>query len=57
MEKDNLSHTILKAEIDRILGDETLWTKMATAAKSASVTTGANSMAKEIISLGLSHEK
>ena len=57
MEQANLSHTILKAEIDRILSDETLWTKMATAAKSASVTTGANSMAKEIISLGLSHEK
>ncbi len=57
MEQPNLSHTILFAEIDRILSDQALWQKMSTSAKSTAVTDAARIMAKEVLAIGLSHEK
>jgi UDP-N-acetylglucosamine--N-acetylmuramyl-(pentapeptide) pyrophosphoryl-undecaprenol N-acetylglucosamine transferase len=57
IEEGNLSPNILLAEINRILDDVTLSQKMTLAAKSFIKTDAANTIAHEIIHLGLEHEK
>ena len=57
IEEGNLSPNILLAEINRIIGDKTLSQKMSTAAKGFIKTDAAHIIAKEIITIGLQHEK
>jgi len=57
IEEVNLSPNVLLAEINRLLGDENLLEKMKIGAKSFIKTDAAKTIAKEIIEIGLKHEK
>jgi len=57
IEEVNLSPNILFAEINRILGDKAIADKMVAGAKAFIKTDAAEEIAKEIINIGLQHEK
>jgi UDP-N-acetylglucosamine--N-acetylmuramyl-(pentapeptide) pyrophosphoryl-undecaprenol N-acetylglucosamine transferase len=57
IEEANLSPNILLSEINRILGDKNLMQKMSAGAKEFVKNDSANIIAKEILTLGLQHEK
>ena len=56
IEQANLTGSILKSEIDRLLGDKTLLAKMAAGAKSFARPEAARLVATEILNLALEHE-
>lgn len=57
IEESNLTTNILLNEIDRILEDKTLREKMSMAAKNFAKPEAANKIAREIITIALSHEQ
>ena len=57
IEESNLSPNILLSEINRIMDDKNLMKKMGDGAKSFIKTDAADLIAKEIIKIGLQHEK
>jgi len=57
IEEINLSTNVLLGEIDRILQDAKLREKMSTAAKGFTKPDAANTIAKEIVTIALSHEE
>lgn len=57
IEEINLSPNVLLAEINRILSDENLISKMKIGAKSFIKTDAARTVAKEILEIGLKHER
>lgn len=57
IEEGNLSPNILLAEIKRILDDKNIAEKMSQGAKSFVTTDAAHLIAKEILNIGLEHEK
>ena len=57
IEESNLSPNILFSEISRIMDDKNLTKKMSEGAKNFIKTDAASLIAKEIIKIGLQHEK
>ena len=57
IEESNLSPNILLSEVDRVLSDKNLIQKMSDGAKSFVKINSANIIAREILTLGLQHEK
>ena len=57
IEEVNLSSNILLSEINRILDDQNLIKKMSAGAKSFAKNDAADLIAKEILKIGLQHEK
>lgn len=57
IEEGNLSPHILISEIDRIISDPKRWSVMSSGAKSFAVTDASYKIARELISIALSHEK
>ena len=57
IEESNLSPNILLSEVERILSDKNIIQKMSDGAKSFVKINSANIIAKEILALGLQHEK
>jgi UDP-N-acetylglucosamine--N-acetylmuramyl-(pentapeptide) pyrophosphoryl-undecaprenol N-acetylglucosamine transferase len=57
IEEMNMTANILSSEVERILRDEKTLTHMAEAAKAFNKTGGAEKIARELLSIALSHEK
>lgn len=57
IEESNLKPHVLVSEIDRILGDQTLQAKMSEATKAFVFPDAEEKIAREIINIGLSHER
>jgi UDP-N-acetylglucosamine--N-acetylmuramyl-(pentapeptide) pyrophosphoryl-undecaprenol N-acetylglucosamine transferase len=57
IEESNLTTNVLIGEIDRILQDKNLQTRMSTAAKNFTKPDAADKIAREIITIALSHEE
>lgn len=57
IEESNLTSHVLMGEIDRVLMDKDLLTKMSFAAKQFAIPDAADKIAKEIIKIALTHEK
>jgi UDP-N-acetylglucosamine--N-acetylmuramyl-(pentapeptide) pyrophosphoryl-undecaprenol N-acetylglucosamine transferase len=57
LEEENLSPHVFTAEVDRIMADESLRKRMRESAKNFASPDAADKIAREIIRIGLSHER